>query len=304
VRVRARQDTARPGETLPFQIVVGSAKAGTGAAKGSIRVRRSFLGKVLAVVAAVLAIAMVAMALGRSATPSEAKDVVLASTTTAATTTTAPVATELPSTTVPASTTVPLPTTTAVAIPAAPTTTTPVAVATTTTSAPPVVAGQPESVATTAPATTIATTTTLVPITMVTIFFPPVLQIATTTTTTTTAPPVIQHSFQDILVTFSIGPFPPYPLNCTAIHSPTATTAYTSPVQSGWTIDTSKGDAGHPGLSDIIDFSNLEAKTFLTYDYQPASSTTFAVTGSMCNASPFTTATFQHMYRVWLQRTV
>jgi len=138
---------------------------------------------------------------------------------------------------------------------------------------------------------------------MVTILFPPVLQLVTTTTTT--APPVVQHSFQDITVTFTIGPLPPYPFNCTAIHSTTETSALTTSVMSGWTIDTTKGDAGHPGLSDIIDFSNLEAKSLLqNYDFQPASSTTFAITGSMCDPSPFTTAVFQHVYRVWLQRTV
>lgn len=272
-----------------------------------MRVRRGVLGRVVAVVAAILAIAMVALALGRSGTPSEAKDIALPSTTVLASTTAAPVPTE-PSTTVAAtSTTLPVPTTTVAATPAAPTTTiTPVAVATTTTSSPPVVAGQPEVVSTTAAPTTIATTTTFVPITMVTVFFPPVLQIVTTTTRA--LQPVDQYSFQDITVTFQADPHPlfdPTP-NCLLIHSPTEISAFTSTVMAGWTIDVTKGDVAHPGISDIIDLSNFEAQlTLMNYQYQASSATTFAVSGTVCGSpSNAFAAVFQHVYRVWLKRTI
>jgi hypothetical protein len=72
----------------------------------------------------------------------------------------------------------------------------------------------------------------------------------------------------------------------------------------GWTIDTTKGDPGHPGIGDILDSSNAQARGTLTlYDFQARSGTTFAVTGQVCgssNSGPG--AIFSHTYQVFLTR--
>lgn len=312
VRLKAAHAAARPGENLPFRVTVKPAELSPLTTTGSVSVRAGFLLKLLPILAAVVALALVALALWPKDPVSQAADAPLRST--------LPSSTELASTT---SADVTTTTTASTGTTPAPTTTTlpPTEGAATTTTVTAPVAGptstvaqqqaevpvqpQPEtpSAPTAAPTTTAPTVITMV---VSTIFFPPVF--ALPTTTTTAPPPQVHYTSMDVEVYFHVDPhwlfdFTP---NCQFIHSPSEVDAFTSTVWLGWTIDTTKGDPGHLGIAEIADNSNSQARnTLQQYDFQPTSSTTWSVTGIVCGASnDGPGAIFSHTYRVYLTTTL
>jgi hypothetical protein len=72
-------------------------------------------------------------------------------------------------------------------------------------------------------------------------------------------------------------------------------------VSIGWVIDRSKGDSGHPGISEIANNSWKQAdKTLRQYDYKPISDTTVQVYGRFCGKSWWRGgAQFARTYRVY-----
>jgi hypothetical protein len=75
-------------------------------------------------------------------------------------------------------------------------------------------------------------------------------------------------------------------------------------IYGGWKVDITKGDPGHPGVSDIFDESNDQAKASLrdhkNYNYQAKDPYIVQVSGTICGgagigASP---AIFVHQYVV------
>jgi hypothetical protein len=70
----------------------------------------------------------------------------------------------------------------------------------------------------------------------------------------------------------------------------------------GWTIDRTKGDPDHPGISQIRDDSNQQAKDTLRGDnYQPESDDSLRVTGTICGSKGWGAgAIFNRTYRVFM----
>jgi hypothetical protein len=89
--------------------------------------------------------------------------------------------------------------------------------------------------------------------------------------------------------------------NCEKIEDDeSATIIVTDP---GWVIDLSKGDPGHPGVAELQDESNEQARQTLDrYNYQAISETTVKVTGTICGErGQGDKARFKRSYRVFLR---
>ena len=92
--------------------------------------------------------------------------------------------------------------------------------------------------------------------------------------------------------------------NCEKIESDeTATIVLSDP---NWVIDSSKGDPGHPGITEQQDESNGQAlETLDNYNYQAISETTVKVTGRICGSRlQGDKARFKRNYRIHLRSIV
>ena len=89
--------------------------------------------------------------------------------------------------------------------------------------------------------------------------------------------------------------------NCEKIESDESATIVLS--DPNWVIDFSKGDPGHPGITELQDESNdLALETLDKYNYQAISETTVRVTGRICGSRlQGDKARFKRTYRIHLR---
>jgi hypothetical protein len=76
------------------------------------------------------------------------------------------------------------------------------------------------------------------------------------------------------------------------------------PLPEGWRIDKDRGDAGHPGISEIAVKDNSQSKSSLRgYNYQATSDVLVQISGRICGSGGMGAgAIFDRFYRVFLVR--
>jgi hypothetical protein len=95
--------------------------------------------------------------------------------------------------------------------------------------------------------------------------------------------PKYDESQEDFIVTATASPSWKWSPECKNIES---VPSGTHNIAAGWVIDRTKGDAGHPGVSEIANDSNSQANDSLSsYDYQAISDATVQVSGRICGDS-------------------
>jgi hypothetical protein len=74
-------------------------------------------------------------------------------------------------------------------------------------------------------------------------------------------------------------------------------------VPAGWTIEATRGDSGHPGISEIAVFDDDQGRKSLEdYRYEAVSQRVVKVGGRICGVAVFVPANFERRYRVFLIR--
>jgi hypothetical protein len=116
--------------------------------------------------------------------------------------------------------------------------------------------------------------------------------------------PEFELSEEDFIVTASADSSWNWNNECKRLEDePSATHS----VPAGWVIDRSRGDSGHPGISELANNSNAQANESLSgYNYQAVSDATVQIMGKICgdswsNNTEEDVARFNRTYRVFMR---